>query len=268
MKRNKKLWIAGIGICAVLIAGPQLASAGWGNVFDPSRFAKNTAVYTEKAKEYGLQSKMYANMILALARLAGIDDAENKTLTAIKDYSESTHLPFAIDQWDSQIDKLDEEFNKMIMLDGSSGCFGPKAESIVAGEIMKDNADALDKIAEQEQSRSKLEKTIGVILKMKADGTLGEIQKGNYLDGLTVSEKIGKLNQDIQKYEKYAKELNMKQYKETIDQIHMQQMTYMPAHDPYHPENDARIGGQENIDHYDAFGNKNYKSENLGFPTF
>lgn len=257
MNRNRKILIA--GLCTVLIAGPVFVSAGWGNVFDPSRFAKNTAVYAEKAKEYGLQSKMYANMIVALARLSGIDDAENKTLTAIKDYGESKGEPFGID-------KLDEQFNKLTSLNG--GCFGAKTEGIIAEETKKDNAETLNKIGEQQVAQSKLEKTIGVLIKMKADGTLGEIQKGNYLDGLTVSEKMGKINRDIQKYEQYAKELNMKNFKETIDQIHMQQMTYMPAHDPYHPEKDKQIAGQENIDHYDAFGNKNYKSENLGFQTF
>ena len=103
MTGNKKLWVAGTGLCLLLIAGPQLVSAGWGNVFDPTRFSKQTATYIQKAEEYGLQGKMYANMIVALARLAGVNDAENKTLTAIKEYGESSHMPLDIDQWENQV---------------------------------------------------------------------------------------------------------------------------------------------------------------------
>lgn len=261
-RKQKLLAIA--TVCGVLIVGPQIAMArGWGDVFDPTRFSKNTAIYTEKLKEIAIDSKVYANMIVALSKLAGINEANNKTLQTLQDYA------------DSQSKVEDPEFLAHDYTDILSGKF-PAIEKGGWTEIggcfsdikIKKNAEQLEDIDKHVTADGKLQKTVAVLLKMKADGTLGELQKGNYLDGLSTSQKLAKINRDIKKYQDYAEEIDAKHQEEVVEQAQNAKATATPAYDPYHPEKFPEVADSAKVDHYDAFGNKNYKSENLGFRKF
>lgn len=257
IKNRKMLAALALGIL-VLGAGPQLAMArGWGDVFDPTRFGKNTAIYAEKVKELESSSKVYANMLLALAKLAGINEANNSVLSALQEYRDNK-TPVI------NMDYLNKDYS--VIWDGTiPTCDGP---SLVVDTQKKRNAQNLEGIEKHMETQNKFQKTVAVLLKMKADGTLGELQKGNYLDGLSVSQKLEKINTDIQKYEQYAQELDTQRMEELIETDQISRQTSSPAYDPYHPEKFKRTAEQEKMDHYDAFGNKNYQTKNLGFKQF
>ena len=248
--------------CSAGLIAPQIASAsGWGNVFDPTRYGKNILIYEEKLKSLGIDTKIYANMALKIAKLAGVDTAKNETLKHLEDYANSKENPLDLDKYmkDITMQKWGQPFSMediVIMCDGDK----------------ETNAKMLEALKHDGEQQSKLEKTVSVLLQMKSDGTLGELQKGNFLDGLSTSQKLAKINRLYRQITKDVQETQIKKTEEDIEHIEEAKKSQMKIVDPY----DTTEKGEKEKELYNeavehlpnAFGEKGYKSSDLGFMKF
>lgn len=251
-----------LAICSACFIAPQIASAsGWGNVFDPTRHGKNVLIYAEKIEQLGLDSKIYANMALKIAKLAGVDTAKNETMKHLEEYVNNPVNPLDLDQYIGEITeaKLGSPYSLddiLVICDGDK----------------KTNAKLLEIFKKDAQEQSKLEKTVNVILELKSDGTLGELQKGNFLDGLSTSQKLAKINRLFMTINKDIQETQAEQMEEESKKAKEAQVAKMKVVDPY----DTTEKGQKEKELYDeaaehltdAFGQKGYKTSDLGFPKF
>ena len=265
MKLSKKQTIMTVAIGIFAFAGAPMVYAGWGNVFDPKRFDQNVLVYAQKVNEYSIQSKMYANLLIACARLAGVDTANNATIKALEDYRDGK----------TQIDKNLEYLNTiangkyedLFKKEKTNQPWDEKMPELT--DIMKKkNAKDLEDIKKQNQTESKLQKTLHVLMKLKSDGTLGELQKGNYLDGLSLSEKLAKINRDMQKFQQYASEEALKHQEEVLEQIQLSKEGHVVAYDPFHPEKFGNVSESAKVEKKDTFGNTDTDTHDLGFKKF
>lgn len=262
MKRTHlAITLAICSACACFIVPQVVSASGWGNVFDPTRHGKQVLIYAEKLEQLGLDSKIYANMALKIAKLAGVDTAKNQTMKHLEEYVNDTKNPLDMDQYlkDFTTKKLGQPFS---MKDISIICDGDKELNAKMLEVMQKD------VGEQ----SKLEKTVNAILAMKADGTLGELQKGNFLDGLSTSQKLAKINRMYLQIQKDIHDQEVKNQEETIEHVENVKKSQMKIVDPY----DTSDKGKKEKERYDkatdemtdAFGEKGYKTSDLGFPKF
>ena len=268
MKLSKKQAIMTVAIGIFAFAGTPLVYAGWGNVFDPKRFDQNVLVYAQKVNEYSIQSKMYANMLIACARLAGVDTANNATIKALEDYRDGkTQIDKNLEYLNTIANGKYEDLFKPSKSNKSNEVWDEKTPELT--DIMKKkNAKDLEDIDKANKAESKLQKTLHVLMKLKSDGTLGELQKGNYLDGLSVSEKLAKINRDMQKFQQYAAEEDLKHQEEVIEQIQNAKEGHVVAYDPFHPEDFNKVAESTTTEKTDTFGNTDTDTHDLGFKKF
>lgn len=248
--------------CSAGFIAPQIVSAsGWGNVFDPTRYGKNVLIYEEKLKSLGIDTKIYANMALRIAKLAGVDTAKNETMKHLEEYANSKENPLDFDKYmkDFTQRKLGQPFNMndiVIMCDGDK----------------ETNAKMLEALRHDGEQQSKLEKTVSVLLQMKSDGTLGELQKGNFLEGLSTSQKLQKINSMYRQISKDIQDQQSEMLQEREKDVENAKLSQMKIVDPY---DSTEKGDKEKelyneaVEHLpDAFGEKGYKTSDFGFLKF
>lgn len=247
-----------LAICSASFVLPQVVSASWGTVFDPTRFGKNVLIYEEKLKEYGMDTKVYANMILKIAKLAGADTAKNETLQHLEDYVNNPTNPLDLDNY------IKDYTDKTL---GTS--FSLKDITLICDGDKEMNAKLLEAMQHDTKEQSKLEKTVSVILELQADGTLGEIEKGNFLEGLSTVQKLQKGGRIIQKINKTIQAQQSKKMQEDAEHIEAARLSQMKVVDPYVKDEKEQKLYEEAVEKLpDAFGEKGYKTSNFGYMQF
>ena len=264
MKLSKKQAIMTVAIGIFACAGAPLAYAGWGNVFDPKRFDQNVLIYAKKVDEYNIQSKMYANLLIACARLAGVDTANNTTIKALEDYRDGKTQ---IDKNLEYLNSLNGKYEDLFKPGNSNQSWDEKVPELT--DIMKKkNAKDLEDIDKGEKAQSNLQKSLHVLMKLKSDGTLGELQKGNYLEGLSVTEKLAKINGNMQKFQQYVADEDLKYKEEVLEQVQNAKEGHVIAYDPFHPDDFDNISQPTATEKHDTFGNTDTSTHDLGFKKF
>lgn len=255
MKNTRSMII--LAVCSAVFILPLSTQAAW-TVLDRQRLAKNVVIYEEKMKEWGLDSKRYINMALKIAKLAGVDTAKNETLAQLEDYANNKTNPLDVDTY------LQEYTSKTLNV-----ALTTKDIAAVFNGDKETNAKILSAIKHNVEQQKKIEETTDNILEMKSDGQLGEMTKANFLDGLGTTQKLQESSTIIQEFSKDMQAQKSKQMEEDLEHIENVKLSRMKIVDPYSKDDKEKALYEEAVENIpDAFGEKGYKTSDLGFMQF
>lgn len=248
-------------ICSASFVLPQVVYAfGFhgGEVFDATRFMKNVMIYEQKYEEYSKDLKLYANMALKIAKLAGADTAKNETLQHLEDFVNNPNNPLDLDSY------VKDYTSKTL---GTS--FSLKDISLICDGDKEMNAKLLAALKHDNEEQSKIEKSAFAILELQADGHLGEIEKGNFMEGLSTIQELKESGRIVQKFNKFVQSQQTEKMAEDAEHIKAAKLSQMKVVDPYAKDEKEQKLYEEAVEQLpDAFGEKGFKTSNLGYMQF